>query len=528
MKYMLLIYQGSTPTPADPEEWARLPEAEKQQISADYQGDQRDAGGHPGPGAAPTRRPRRRCASKTARRSPPTGPSLGQGGARRLPLLRGRRPRRGDRARGADPGGADGRGDRGPADRGVVGPLEQVFRDEWGRVLAALIGFLGDFDLAEEAAAGGLRDRGRALAARRDAGQPARLARGDRAKPRDRPDPPRPHARREDPPARRARSDGRTRWNWRVTIPGRAARADLHLLPSGARPRRAGRADPADARRPLDRPRSPAPSSSPSRRWRSGSSGRSAKIKDAGIPFRVPPPHLLPDRLAAVLAVVYLIFNEGYGGRGDLAAEAIRLARRARGADARRARGARAARADARSTTPAGRRASPTARSSCSRPGPRALGSRPDRGRDGPRSPGRTRSAAAAPYALQAEIAPCHLDDPPDWPRIAELYGELAALTGSPVVELNRTAALAEGGEPGTSARADRAARPRRLPLPPRDAGRAPAPARGPARRGPYRARAGARARPLGAERRLLQRRLAELETAVGAPLAGRDQRRQE
>ena len=51
------------------------------------------------------------------------------------------------------------------------------------------------------------------------------------------------------------------------------------------------------------------------------------KIKAAGIPFRVPPPHLLPDRLAAVLAVVYLIFNEGYGGRADLSAEAIRLAR---------------------------------------------------------------------------------------------------------------------------------------------------------------------------------------------------------
>src|SRR5437016_12153326 len=51
------------------------------------------------------------------------------------------------------------------------------------------------------------------------------------------------------------------------------------------------------------------------------------KIKAAGIPFRVPPTHLLPDRLAAVLAVVYLIFNEGYGGRGDLAAEAIRLGR---------------------------------------------------------------------------------------------------------------------------------------------------------------------------------------------------------
>ena len=51
------------------------------------------------------------------------------------------------------------------------------------------------------------------------------------------------------------------------------------------------------------------------------------KIKAAGIPFRVPPDHLLPERLAAVLAVVYLIFNEGYGGRGELAAEALRLGR---------------------------------------------------------------------------------------------------------------------------------------------------------------------------------------------------------
>ena len=51
------------------------------------------------------------------------------------------------------------------------------------------------------------------------------------------------------------------------------------------------------------------------------------KIAAAGIPFRVPPAHLLPERLDAVLAVVYLIFNEGYGGRGDLAAEAIRLGR---------------------------------------------------------------------------------------------------------------------------------------------------------------------------------------------------------
>ena len=50
------------------------------------------------------------------------------------------------------------------------------------------------------------------------------------------------------------------------------------------------------------------------------------------------------------------------------------------------------------------------------------------------------------PYALQAEIAALHVDDPPNWARIAERYGELARATGSPVVELNRAAALAEGG----------------------------------------------------------------------------------
>jgi RNA polymerase sigma-70 factor, ECF subfamily len=50
------------------------------------------------------------------------------------------------------------------------------------------------------------------------------------------------------------------------------------------------------------------------------------KIRDAGIPFRVPPEHLLPERLSAVLAVIYLVFNEGYDGRGArLGEEAIRL-----------------------------------------------------------------------------------------------------------------------------------------------------------------------------------------------------------
>jgi predicted RNA polymerase sigma factor len=65
------------------------------------------------------------------------------------------------------------------------------------------------------------------------------------------------------------------------------------------------------------------------------------KIKAAGIPFRVPPDHLLPDRLTAVLAVAHLIFNQGYAGRGDLTAEAIRLGSSLAELSGRRRRGRR-------------------------------------------------------------------------------------------------------------------------------------------------------------------------------------------
>src|SRR5205807_9196904 len=71
---------------------------------------------------------------------------------RRLPVLRRRRPRRRHRAGFPHPGGQHGRSDRGAPNRRVVTAVAQTFRDHWGRVLAALIGFLGDFDLAEEAA----------------------------------------------------------------------------------------------------------------------------------------------------------------------------------------------------------------------------------------------------------------------------------------------------------------------------------------------------------------------------------------
>ena len=170
------------------------------------------------------------------------------------------------------------------------------------------------------------------------------------------------------------------------------------------------------------------------------------KIRASGIPFRVPPAHLLPERLGAVLAVVYLIFNEGYGGRGDLSAEAIRLgqaltelmpdepevhglhalmlvndARR----DARFSEGSIVLIADQdrslwdRDEITRGRAALERAL---------ALGGR-------------------GPYVLQAAIAARHVDEQPNWHELSALYGELAQRTGSPVVELNHAAALAEAGD---------------------------------------------------------------------------------
>jgi RNA polymerase sigma-70 factor (ECF subfamily) len=171
------------------------------------------------------------------------------------------------------------------------------------------------------------------------------------------------------------------------------------------------------------------------------------KIKAAGIPFRVPPDHLLPDRLVAVLAVVYLIFNEGYGGRGELAGEAIRLGRALVELmpDEAEVHALLAlmllhdARRDARFAD-----------------GAVVLLAEQDRSLwDGEQiAQGRLALQRAlalggeGPYALQAQIAGLHTDEPRDWSRITALYGRLAAITGSPVVELNRAVALAEAGDP--------------------------------------------------------------------------------
>jgi RNA polymerase sigma-70 factor (ECF subfamily) len=170
------------------------------------------------------------------------------------------------------------------------------------------------------------------------------------------------------------------------------------------------------------------------------------KIKAARIPFRVPPAHLLPDRLAAVLAVVYLIFNEGYGGRGDLAAEAIRLGRALVELmpDEPEVHGLLAlmlvndARRDARFADGA---------VVLLRDQDRSLWDVDQIGKGRATLDRALALGGRGAYVLQAAIAALHVDEPQDWQQLATLYGELARLTGSPIVELNQAVAIAEAGE---------------------------------------------------------------------------------
>jgi RNA polymerase sigma-70 factor (ECF subfamily) len=331
----------------------------------------------------------------------------------------------------------------------VVAILERVFREQWAQVLAALIGFLGDFDLAEEAA-----QEAFAVAAERWPKDGVPSAPGvwlvttakrraiDRIR-RDQTLAVKTRLLEEPPEAAEDSVDATTFPDERLELvftcchPALATDAQVALTLRTL----GGLTTPEIARAFL------VPEATMAQRLVRAK----RKIKAAGIPFRVPPDHLLPDRLVAVLAVVYLIFNAGYGGRNDLAAEAIRLGRALAELmpdepevhallammllhDSRRA-----ARFDA--------------------DGELVLLADQDRALwDAAQiAEGKTildRALALrgrGPYVIQAAIAALHADEDRDWPQIAALYGELTHLTESPVVELSRAVAVAEadGAEAG-------------------------------------------------------------------------------
>ncbi|GLY81383.1 RNA polymerase sigma factor [Actinoallomurus iriomotensis] len=329
----------------------------------------------------------------------------------------------------------------------VRAAVDAAFRDEWGQVVATLIGLTGDWDLAEDCAQDAIAA---ALATWPRDGVPRRpgawltTAARNRATDRLRRDAAGAAKLRqlavlardpEEPPSSGEIPDERLRLIFTCCHPALPfpARVALTLrtlagLSTAEIARAFLTAEPAMAQRLVRAKR---------------------KIAEAGIPYRVPPAGLLPRRLAAVLAVLYLIFNRGYDEEGTgrtLTAEAIRLARllvrlmpeepEPRGLLAlmllHEAR--RATRVDDgvlvtlenqdRSRWDRGLIAEGVATLD------QALATR-----------------RVGPYQVQAAIAACHATAPDatgtDWPQIAILYGELARLAPSPVVDLNRAVAVA-------------------------------------------------------------------------------------
>ena len=322
--------------------------------------------------------------------------------------------------------------------------LDAVFREHWGRVLATLVGSLGDIELAEEAA-----QEAFAIAAERwpRDGEPANpvgwLISTARNRAIDR-------LRRQRVLAQKTKLLARElEAGPEATVYDTAHFPDerLELIFTCCHPALALEAQVALTLRTLGGLSTEeiavaflVPAETMSKRL----TRAKHKIRDAGIPFAVPPEHLLPDRLAAVLAVVYLVFNQGWGGgRVNLAAEAIRLGRAL--AELMPDEGEvlallalmllHDARRDARL-----------------RDGEVVLLDEQDRTlwdeqqlSDGRQLLQRAMARGnTGPYAVQAAIADLHLHQPRDWQQIAALYETLAGQTGSPVVELNRAIAVAE------------------------------------------------------------------------------------
>ncbi|MEU4692485.1 sigma-70 family RNA polymerase sigma factor [Actinoplanes sp. NPDC023714] len=375
-----------------------------------------------------------------------------------------------------DPAGSTPAGPRPGGDpAGAREAVEAAFRGEWGRIVATLIRLTGDWDLAEECAQDAFAKaltswsvdgvprnpgawlttaaRNRAIdRLRRAAAETARWRALNTIHPEDEP------ATEDDPVP-----DDRLRLLFTCCHPALPLDARVALTLRTL----AGLTTPQIARAFL------VPEATMAQRLVRAK----RKIRNAAIPYRVPEPHLLPERLSGVLAVLYLMFNEGYSTdradpaaeadradpaaeadradpaaeavRADPAAEAVRLTRvlAALMPDEPEVRGLlallllhharRAARTDANGdlVTLGDQDRAAWDQTSIAE-GVRLLA----------RSPGR------GPYRIQAAIAACHATAPTaaatDWEQIAALYAELHRLTRSPVVELNRAVAIAESAGP--------------------------------------------------------------------------------
>jgi RNA polymerase sigma-70 factor (ECF subfamily) len=177
------------------------------------------------------------------------------------------------------------------------------------------------------------------------------------------------------------------------------------------------------------------------------------KIRNAGIPYRVPAPDLLPERTAAVLAVLYLMFNEGYaatGGadlvRGNLCDEAIRLARILHTLMPGEAEVAGLLALMLLHHSRSAGRVSAEGELIPLSDQDRSLWSASEISEGVRVLEAALRSRRPGPYQIQAAIAACHAvapdTDNTDWSQIAALYGELTRWTPNPVVELNRAVAV--------------------------------------------------------------------------------------